>query len=470
MGATGMTDIADGQIVEVKGSAAKPYLLRNVGGVYSCTCPAWRNQSTAIERRTCKHLKKYRGEAAENDRLGSPFRIAEAAAEGGDAGEAAAGPPLLLAQSWTTDVDLAGWWMSEKLDGVRAYWDGSRLVSRLGNVLHAPDWFLAPLPKTPLDGELWLERKAFQRTVAVVRRQDKSDHWKQISYVVFDAPAQTSPFEERIAFLKETISREGAPHLRLLAQQPCRDVEHLRQELARVEALGGEGLMLREPGSRYEAGRSSTLLKVKTFHDAEARVIEHQAGRGRHQGRLGALVVELADGTRFSVGTGFSDAQRARPPAVGSTIAFRYQELSDGGVPRFPSFVGMRSEAVPTSIPADAADPSPAARKRSASPAAPKASPASKPAAAATASSGTQAAAAPTAGPRYFECVEDGASKFWEVVVSGSDATVRYGRIGAAGQSKTKSFPDAAAAQAYADDLVAEKTAKGYKAGTPGGE
>jgi DNA ligase-1 len=116
----------------------------------------------------------------------------------------------------------------------------------------------------------------------------------------------------------------------------------LREELDRIDSLGGEGLMLRQPGSRYEPGRSATLLKVKRFHDAEARVIDHQPGAGRHKGRQGALLVALPDGTQFSVGTGFTDAQRETSPAIGSTITFRYQELSDRGVPRFPSFVRVQ--------------------------------------------------------------------------------------------------------------------------------
>jgi DNA ligase-1 len=117
-----------------------------------------------------------------------------------------------------------------------------------------------------------------------------------------------------------------------------------KRSLDRITALGGEGLMLRQPGSQYETGRSATLLKVKRFQDADARVIEHLPGTGRHRGRLGALLVVLPDGTTFSVGTGFSDAERERPPAVGSLITFRYQELSDRGVPRFPSFVRNRSD------------------------------------------------------------------------------------------------------------------------------
>jgi DNA ligase-1 len=343
-------------------------------------------------------------------------------------------------------VDLAGWWMSEKLDGVRAYWDGKQLLSRFGNVLHAPDWFVAGLPATPLDGELWLARKSFQRTVSIVRRQDKSDHWKEISYLIFDAPAEEAAFEERISFLKDALAGSKSRHIQLHPHQQCRSVDHLREELARLEALGGEGLMLREPGSKYQVGRSATLLKVKTLHDAEARVVEHQAGSGRHKGRLGALVTQLADGTQFSVGTGFSDAQRENPPPVGSTITFRYQELSDRGVPRFPSFVRL-NEAAKIAQPTAAMASLPPAVKTSKT----------KPAQAAANSSEK------AADKRYFELQDEKSSKFWEITTSGNDVTVRFGRIGTSGQTQTKSFGDADAAQKHADKLIAEKTEKGYE-------
>ena len=333
-----MPDLADGESAQLQGSAARPYMLKNVGGVYSCSCPAWRNQSESIERRTCKHLRQYRGEAAEMERLGTQPQAPSAAKP------AKSVPGLLLAQNWSGDVDLADWWLSEKLDGVRAYWDGRRFLSRQGNLFHAPDWFVQGLPSQPLDGELWIDRRRFQRTVSIVRRQDQTELWREVSYLVFDAPAVQTPFEDRLAFVRETLSQKRPPFARLLEQQRCRDVDHLRQELTRIEALGGEGLMLREPGSSYIAGRSATLLKVKTFHDAEARVIGHQPGHGRHQGRLGALLVELANGTQFAVGTGFSDRQREQPPCIGATITFRYQELTDGGVPRFPSFVRACNE------------------------------------------------------------------------------------------------------------------------------
>lgn len=423
-----MADLQDGASIEVQGSGSKPYVLKNVGGVYSCTCPAWRNQSVGIERRTCKHLRNLRGEEAEIERLGGALPAKPIKTKTGGADDA---PPLLLAESWDGVANLAGWWMSEKLDGVRAWWTGKELLSRQGNIYHAPDWFLAGLPDTPLDGELWLGRKMFQKAVSIVRRQDKSALWKDIRFLVFDAPRIEEPFEKRVQVIESLLKKNGPPYAQPHDHVPCRDLDHLRQELARVEALGGEGLMLRQPASKYAIGRSSTLLKVKQFHDAEARVVGHQPGAGRHKGRLGALLVELANGTRFAVGTGFSDAQRNSPPAVGSTITFRYQELSDGGVPRFPSYVGVRSDR--QIVPA------------------PKAEPAT--------------VAAPvtiSSAPRRFEFSEGSSDKFWEVAIEGNNVTTRYGRSGTHGQSTTKEFADAGAAEKYAAKLVQEKTAKGY--------
>lgn len=420
-----MPDLQDGESIEMQGSGSRPYVLKNTGGVYSCTCPAWRNQSIGIERRTCKHLRKMRGDAAEEARIGSalPVKPKEADTE-------STAPPLLLAESWDNALDPTGWLLSEKLDGVRAFWDGKQFLSRQGNLFHAPDWFIAGLPTEALDGELWLGRKKFQRTVSIVRRQDKSDLWKELTYVVFDAPRIEQGFEKRLEFVSDFILHEKPAHAIAHEHVVCQGVDHLRQELTRLEALGGEGLMLRRAGSRYESGRSQTLLKVKSFHDAEARVLSHQEGAGRHKGRLGALLVELADGTTFAVGTGFSDRERENPPPVGSLITFRYQELSDGGVPRFPSYVGVREDA----------ERSPILKK----------------------GEETVSNATTTATGR-FEFSEGSSNKFWEIERQGKEVTVLYGRIGTNGQTNVKSFPDEAAATKHVDKLIAEKTGKGYR-------
>lgn len=425
-----MPDIPDGGTVEMQGSGSKPYLLKNTGGVYSCSCPAWRNQSAGIERRTCKHLRKYRGDAAEEARIGGALPAKPQKQDGAEDG---ADLPLLLAESWDGELDPTGWWMSEKLDGVRAYWDGKQFLSRKNNLFHAPGWFTAGLPPMPLDGELWIARKAFQRTVSVVRRQDQADVWKEVRFVVFDAPQARGGFEKRVEWLGEVTPKWGNKYLHLHTHEECEGPDHLIAELKRVEALGGEGLMLRKPGSKYEFNSSATLLKVKTFHDAEAVVVGHEAGRGRHKGRLGAVVARLPTGVTFNIGTGFSDRQRESPPPIGSTVTFKYQELTADGVPRFPVFVGERIDAPAELVPLAKAPPAAAvAVEKSAS------------------------------GVRRFECTEGGASKFWEMSVSGSSVTTRWGKIGTAGQEKTKTYATADKARQEADKLIAEKTARGY--------
>ncbi len=424
-----MPDIADNESVEIKGSGSSVYTLKNSGGVYSCTCPAWRHQSISIERRTCKHLRAYRGEAEEAERVGNPEPVVKAASSASNH----EGPALLLAHKWETDVDITGWWLSEKLDGVRAYWDGTQFLSRLGNRFHPPDWFLEGFPDHPLDGELFGGRKQFQRTVGIVKRQDKSPLWKELAYVVFDAPAHTGPFEQRIEHVRSVIG-DSTPYARVHEHFPCEGQTHLKEELARVEALGGEGLMARRPGSTYEAGRSSTLLKIKSFKDAEARVVGHVAGAGKHKGRLGALVVELADATRFNVGTGFSDAERANPPQLGAIITFRYQELSDGGVPRFPTFVGVRI---------DASEPSRLVVDRPAT-----AEPAPN-----------RPVVVPVRRPvRRFEHEEDGVRRYWTIEQIGAAHRITSGTF----EEGDETFTSEAEAAEALDKAIAEQVAMGF--------
>lgn len=475
--------LADGQKVQVKGSSST-YTLQRLGDTYSCTCPAWMHQGATIDRRTCKHLRAYLGDAVETARVGSAAPISTAtrtkAAKASAGDDSGAAPPVLLAHKWETDHDPTGWWMSEKLDGMRAYWDGEGFVTRNGNKVYAPDWFVSDLPADTLDGELWVGRKMFQKTMSITRSGAQSDAWKEVSFVVFDAPNAKGGFEDRLAHAQKVLKRAGAPHARWLEHVICDGMDHLREELLRIEGLGGEGLMLRRPKSLYEAGRSGSLLKVKTFHDAEATVKGHAPGTGKHKGRLGALIVELSDGTRFNVGTGFSDAERDRPPAIGSIITFRYQELSNDGVPRFPSYVGERHDvtrpapigtgtspaggaklvsksakpAAPAPAPARSA---PAAAKPAAKPAAP--APAAKPA---KGSAKVTTAVTTTAGGFKVSLVHLGEQKFWEIEVRGTAHYTRFGKVGSPGQTRLVELGSATAAQTDADKRAQQKRKEGY--------
>jgi DNA ligase 1 len=445
--------LADGAKVTVQGSSSS-YELARQGTVYSCTCPAWRNQGAAIGLRTCKHLRAYLGDAAETARIGAAApQVSRATATKQAAAASGKAPPILLAHKWETDHDPTGWWMSEKLDGVRAYWDGQAFMSRLGNKFYAPDWFIADLPPQPLDGELWVGRKKFSETISIVRSGAQGAEWKHVSYVVFDAPAVPGAFEDRIKHAEQVLQRARAPHARFLDHVPCTGFDHLRQELARVEGLGGEGLMLRRPKSMYEVGRSSSLLKVKTFHDTEARVIGHAPGTGKHKGRLGALIVELPDGTKFNVGTGFSDAEREAPPKIGAVITFRYQELSKDGVPRFPSYVGER---IDVTLPA-------ATPKRAATTSA-RATAASGPAPAAPAPPAPSAPAAATTSNASYKItlVNAAENKFWSIEVKGTAHHTTFGRLGTPGQTRLVNLASETIARNDADKRAQQKQREGY--------
>jgi DNA ligase-1 len=245
---------------------------------------------------------------------------------------------VMLAKNWTGS-DPTGWWLSEKLDGVRAVWDCRTLTTRTGQPIHAPQWFVNSLPQGEhLDGELWIERGHFQETLGIVRSDDAGQAWHRVRYAVFDAPAALGGFEDRMAALMDALAVGAGPAF-MLPQRQCNGQDDLRQELARIEGQGGEGVMLRQPGSTHERKRSGTLLKVKTFHDAEATVIGYESGTGRNASTIGAVVAKLPDGTEFRISSGLTDQLRVKPPAVGTVITFRFQEFMDSGAPRFPSYL-----------------------------------------------------------------------------------------------------------------------------------
>eukprot|EP01119_Soliformovum_irregulare_P017480 TRINITY_DN5207_c0_g1_i1.p1 TRINITY_DN5207_c0_g1~~TRINITY_DN5207_c0_g1_i1.p1 ORF type:complete len:557 (-),score=200.99 TRINITY_DN5207_c0_g1_i1:3-1673(-) len=254
---------------------------------------------------------------------------------------------VLLAETWDESIDPTGYWISEKLDGVRAYWDGERFYSRNGNRFYAPEFFTKDLPKKALDGELWCGRSLFQKCVSIVKKQKDAveEDWKFVTYLVFDAPDHDGGYEDRVKWLNSVIKPEKkTTYAVVVGIKKCEGRAHLKKFLDDVNKLGGEGLMLRLPGSLYERRRSTTLLKVKTFKDDEALVIGHQKGEGRLQGTMGALLCKLSNGKEFKIGTGFSDAQRHKPPKKGSVVTFKFQELSNSGSPRFPVYLRQRTD------------------------------------------------------------------------------------------------------------------------------
>lgn len=314
---------------------------------------------------------------------------------------------------------IAGWFVSEKLDGMRALWDGgitaglptnevpwantakdktvtvaTGLWSRYGKPIQAPDWWLNCLPTYPLDGELWIGRGTFQELVSITKRTVNvlETEWKDVKYMVFDAPTYEeifvpgeiknlhhsclitntvldwvksrliidpdvrSGFEFRYKMLRKELTgnRVIVVHDQLMLPHntdKARDI--LDTRLQEVSLAGGEGLMLRSPVMPWFPKRCNNILKIKPVRDAEATVVGYRCGKGKHLGRIGALVVNYS-GKFFDL-AGLTDEERTlsdpdwcikHPGEVcpaeitsslfprGSVITFTYRELTDSGVPK----------------------------------------------------------------------------------------------------------------------------------------
>ncbi|MDP1930352.1 MAG: DNA ligase [Gammaproteobacteria bacterium] len=254
-------------------------------------------------------------------------------------------PALMLASEYRQQIALDDYWISEKLDGVRAYWDGTRLVSRSGNTIHAPTWFTRNFPRLALDGELWIARLRFDEISGIARRAIPQDEdWREVKFMLFDLPQHGGSFDQRLAELQRIVAAEQIPWLQTVPQFRIDSHDALMLELERVTADGGEGLMLHRGSSLYHNLRNADLLKLKTHDDAEATVIAHQGGQGRLTGMMGSVLVEMDSGIRFRIGTGFSDAQRRDPPPIGSRITYQYSGFTARGVPRFARFLRIRED------------------------------------------------------------------------------------------------------------------------------
>ena len=250
--------------------------------------------------------------------------------------------PVPLLGVWPDALEPAGFLVSEKYDGVRAVWDGASLRHRSGRAIPAPAWFVAQLPSTPLDGELWLGRRRFDALSGIVRRERPVDaDWRQLHYMVFELPGAPGGFDERAQRIEAVVRRSGSAQLVAVEQSTVADRDALHRRLAQVVAGGGEGLVLHRADAAWVTGRTDAVLKLKPALDAEAVVVAHHPGRGKYAGLLGALEVRTPEGRRFLIGSGLSDALRRDPPSIGSVVTYRYRDLTPTGLPRFASFMRL---------------------------------------------------------------------------------------------------------------------------------
>ncbi|MCD6258603.1 MAG: DNA ligase [Helicobacteraceae bacterium] len=243
-----------------------------------------------------------------------------------------------------TDQNISAWMISEKLDGIRAYWDGEQLFTRQQKKINAPQWFVAKLPPFALDGELWSRRGDFENIQSIVLRDTPDARWKQIKYMIFEVPKARGDFLKRLQKLEAYLKKNRVEYLRIIEQKICQNALDVEQFMDEVKKAGGEGAMLKDASKEYFDGRTASLLKVKEVDDAEAVVIGYKEGRGKYAGMIGSLQVRLENGEEFFIGSGLSDVQRKNPPKIGDVITFKHYGVTKYGKPKFASFMRIRED------------------------------------------------------------------------------------------------------------------------------
>tara|TARA_Y100001958_G_C21245957_1_gene576034 strand:- start:758 stop:2968 length:2211 start_codon:yes stop_codon:yes gene_type:complete len=287
------------------------------------------------------------------------------------------------------------WWASEKWDGIRALWDGEKIISRGSGVgkpkvyTYVPEWFRMTMPPgIPLDGEIWIGRGLFQKTSRLSTIKPGKSYTKEqieniwagtddppVLFKVFDIPNLTSPFEQRMKFLQTVVkdrkecwnkleynNKKTFP-IQFTEQVKIKTMEQLVNLYTKLTSEGAEGIMLRAPGSPYELRRSKYMLKYKIKEDAECILREYILGDGRLKGLLGSLKCEILkdgkpSGVFTQIGTGLTDSQRenyiipGHPEhiPIGSIISFSYMEMTKDGVPRHPVYRGIRDDIAKPNI------------------------------------------------------------------------------------------------------------------------
>ena len=246
------------------------------------------------------------------------------------------------AKTYKGDENIKDWLMSEKLDGIRGYWNGKVLLTRQGKEIFAPNWFLKNFPDFELDGELWTKRDDFENIQNIVMDKEPSKHWKEITYNIFEVPNAKGDFLQRLQKAKKWFEKYPNTQVKIIKQIKIEEKEHLNLFLEEIISKKGEGVIVKNPKENFHVGRSSHILKVKKSADMEGEVIGINISE--RTGVLKSLVVKLENGIIFNLGGGFSKKERENPLKIGEIVTFKYYGFTKRGIPKFASFLHLRKD------------------------------------------------------------------------------------------------------------------------------
>jgi DNA ligase-1 len=247
---------------------------------------------------------------------------------------------LQKAKTFNSTHHIQNWLMSEKLDGIRAYWDGKEFKTRQGNRINAPQWFTKNFPPFELDGELWTKRMDFENIQSTVLGEYKKEKWEKLTYNIFEVPHAQGDFIQRLKKAQQWFLENKNTYVRIIPQKICKNNHDVEAYLKEITENNGEGIMLKNPDVLYESGISNALLKVKKFDDMEGEVIDIFYTNNQ----LKSLQIKLSNGIVFNLGNGFTQEERNNPPSIGSIVTFKYYDFTKNGKPKFASFMHVRKD------------------------------------------------------------------------------------------------------------------------------
>lgn len=228
---------------------------------------------------------------------------------------------------------------SEKLDGIRAYWDGKNLYSRSGKKLNPPAFFTQNFPPFALDGELWSKREDFEQIVSIVQSKTKQQEWNNLKFYIFEVPHQKNGLLDRLKVLENYLLLHDAPFLSIIPQNPLRSP--LSSILKQVEENKGEGIVIREKNIPYYTGRTKHSMKCKSYQDRECKIIQYIQGKGKFEGKVGSFLCQDEEKI-IKIGSGMDENFRNNPPPLDTIITYKFYGLTKKGNPRFPTFLRIR--------------------------------------------------------------------------------------------------------------------------------
>lgn len=232
---------------------------------------------------------------------------------------------------------------SEKLDGVRAFWDGKNLYSKGGKLLTPPSFFTQNFPPFAIEGELWSKRGDFENIVSILKSTKKKEKWRELKFYIFEVPNQQGGILKRLEVLEAYLASQPAPFISIIPQLPLNTLQALQDALSAITQAGGEGVVVREKDAPYYTGRNKKAMKLKLYEDRECKITSYVQGKGKFENLVGSIICLDGD-VEFKIGSGMSENFRKNPPKVGTIITYKYFGLNKNKLPKFPVFLRIRSD------------------------------------------------------------------------------------------------------------------------------